>query len=240
MHSTLYGVGYSSVLDSYLSPYSYHGPEVRIIRETMRMTNLMEGRVAYQTMIDAHASSLKNRIGNVKEYAGGVRYSNAWLYDFRNASSGVRGLRVLVGPAASGYLGGVYNDRNGNNPGQLKADIMIDAEAMVTYDMKLWKRTFQWRYQLNIPLIGGAFSPNYGQSYYEIFNLGNYDHNIVCAYVGNMPSMRHLLTVDIPLKRSSLRLGYSGEYMQSTFNNLKYHSYSHDFMIGWTKYFTRK
>ncbi|MCR5312418.1 MAG: DUF3316 domain-containing protein [Bacteroidaceae bacterium] len=240
MHSTILGVGSSNVLDSYLSPYNYSGPEIRVVRETMRMTRLMGGHVAYQTIVNANASYVENRSGNVNEYAGGVRYSNAWLYDFGKLKTNIPGLRLFVGPAASGYIGGVYNTRNGNNPGQLKMDIMVDAEAVAMYDLKLWNRIFGIQYQLSVPLLGCAFSPAYGQSYYEIFELGYYDHNAVFAYPGNMPSWRHLLTVDIPVKKSIIRVGYCGEFMQTKFNSLKYHSYSHDFMIGWTKYFGRK
>lgn len=91
-----------------------------------------------------------------------------------------------------------------------------------------------------MPLLGVAFSPNYGQSYYEAFSLGNYDHNVVFAYIGNMPSMRHRLTLDIPVRRYTLRVGYAAQFNQSTFNHLKYHNYSHDFMIGFNKYFYRR
>jgi hypothetical protein len=55
-----------------------------------------------------------------------------------------------------------------------------------------------------------------------------------------MPSMRHLLTADIPLGRHILRLGYNGQFNQSAFNELRYHSYSHNFMIGFVKRVMRK
>lgn len=236
-HSTLFGVGSGSVYDSYLSPYSYSGTELRVIRETMRETRLMDGRVSYHTMVDAHASLLENRPGNVNEYAGGVRYSNAWLYDLRELSVGVRGLSLFVGPAVSGYLGGVYNERNGNNPAQLKTDVMIDAKVMARYDFTLWRCDMRVTYQMNVPLLGCAFSPNYGQSYYELFSLGNYDGNVVFANVFNSPSWRHLLTVEIPTVVGNVRVGYCGEFMQAKFNNLGYHSYSHNFMLGWVKNF---
>ncbi len=245
MRSSMLGVGSANVLDTYLSPYNYTGPELRIMRETMRMTRLMGGKVSNQTMIDFNVSYLENRAGTANEWAGGVRYSIGWHYNVallgdeafhlskNNGKSGDLGM--AFGPMLSGYLGGVYNTRNGNNPAQAKADICIDLSAMLYYNLRLFKRNILLRYQMTVPMLGVAFSPNYGQSYYELFSLGHYDHNVVFAHVGNMPSMRHLFTADIPLGRSTLRVGYGGQFNQAEFNNLRYHSYSHNFLLGFVK-----
>ena len=34
MRATLYGAGYTNILDTYLSPMEYTGPEIRILRES--------------------------------------------------------------------------------------------------------------------------------------------------------------------------------------------------------------
>ena len=41
--STLYGIGSTNILDTYLSPMEYTGHEIRVLREGMRMTNLWDG-----------------------------------------------------------------------------------------------------------------------------------------------------------------------------------------------------
>ena len=43
MRSTLYGIGYTNILDTYLSPAEYKGMEARIVHERMRMTRMMKG-----------------------------------------------------------------------------------------------------------------------------------------------------------------------------------------------------
>ena len=246
LHSTMIGVGSSNVLDTYLSSYNYTGTDYRIQRETMRMTNLWKGRVANQSLIDANVDINENHAGNLDEYAGGVRYTQGWFYNFMNGNvvnpverSHSR-FNFAAGLSASGYLGVVYISRSGNNPAQAKADLMVNLSGMATYDMVIAKHHYLWRYQVSFPLMGIAFSPNYGQSYYEAFVAEHYDHNVVFAYPGNMPSMRHKLTLDIPIKRYTLRVGYVGEFHQSMFNHLKYHSYAHDFMIGFNKYLYRR
>ena len=246
LHSTMIGVGSSNVLDTYLSSYNYTGTDYRIQRETMRMTNLWKGRVANQSLIDVNADINENHAGNLDEYAGGVRYTQGWFYNFMNGNvvnpverSHSR-FNFAAGLSASGYLGVVYISRSGNNPAQAKADLMINVSGLATYDMVIAKHHYLWRYQVSFPLMGIAFSPNFGQSYYETFVTKHYDYNVVFAYPGNMPSMRHKLTLDIPIKRYTLRVGYVGEFHQSMFNHLKYHSYSHDFMIGFNKYLYRR
>ena len=246
LHSTMIGVGSSNVLDTYLSSYNYTGTDYRIQRETMRMTNLWKGRVANQSLIDVNADINENHAGNLDEYVGGVRYTQGWFYNFMNGNvvnpverSHSR-FNFAAGLSASGYLGVVYISRSGNNPAQAKADLMINVSGLATYDMVIAKHHYLWRYQVSFPLMGIAFSPNFGQSYYEAFVAEHYDHNVVFAYPGNMPSMRHKLTLDIPIKRYTLRVGYVGEFHQSMFNHLKYHSYAHDFMIGFNKYLYRR
>lgn len=239
LHSTLYGVGTSNVLDTYLSPYNFTGVDARFIRETMRPTKLMSGHVYYQTFFDADASYLTSKTKLAHEYAGGLRYSNAWLYNILQVNNGKgHGGAAYIGLQPSVYVGGIYNTRNGNNPAQAKVDVMVNAKAVVQYDVCLFHKTFPVRYQLAVPLMGVVYSPNYGQSYYEEFVLKNYDHNVLFGNIVNMPSMRHLLTVDIPLNGvNSLRLGWSGEFNQAKLNGIRYHSYSNNFMIGYTKYF---
>ncbi|MDE5550756.1 MAG: DUF3316 domain-containing protein [Bacteroidaceae bacterium] len=246
LHSSMVGCGASNVLDTYLSPYNYTGTDFRVQRETQRMTTLWQGRVSNQSLIDLNVAINKNHLKTKDEYAGGIRYSQGWFYNFMGGDivnpverSSSR-WNFAAGLAVSAYLGAVYIDRSGNNPAQAKADFMIDASGMVSYDMTIAQRHYLWRYQVSVPMMGIAFSPNYGQSYYEAFSLRQYDHNVLFAYPGNMPSMRHRLTLDMPIRRYVVRVGYVAQFNQSVFNHLKYHSYTHDFMIGFNKYLYRR
>ena len=46
--ATMYGVGFTNVFDTYLSPQEYKGIDFRISRETIRMTKLFDGNVLYR------------------------------------------------------------------------------------------------------------------------------------------------------------------------------------------------
>ena len=43
LHSSMIGVGFSNILDTYLSSYNSKGTDIRVQRETLRMTNLWKG-----------------------------------------------------------------------------------------------------------------------------------------------------------------------------------------------------
>ena len=106
----------------------------------------------------------------------------------------------------------------------LKAGGMVDANIGFLYN-------------ISSPLCGIMFSPNFGQSYYEIFSEGDYDHNIVPTTFVSTPSLRQTFSLDITVRKTTIRLGYMADWRQSKVNNLKYHSYSNMFVIGITRSF---
>ena len=108
---------------------------------------------------------------------------------------------------------------------------------MAAYKFTVAGKPFTLNYEVSVPLCGLMFSPNYGQSYYEIFSKGDYDHNAVPTTFIATPSLRNTLSLDFNIAKTTLRLGYMGDYRQAKVNNLKYHSYSHLFVIGITRTF---
>ena len=87
--------------------------------------------------------------------------------------------------------------------------------------------------------MGAMFSPNYGQSYYEIFSLGNAAGVVKFTSLHNQPSLRQMLTVDFPVRKARMRVAYVWDAQQSRVNGLRTHAYSHVFMIGFVKHLYR-
>ena len=231
--STLYGIGHTNILDTYLSPMEYTGAELRILRENRRGTKYMEGNVYRQSLFQANVSMLENKAGTGSELSFLANWNLAYHYRFQMNES----LQLLAGPNLDLNGGMIYNFRNSNNPVNAKAYANLGASGMAIYQFRIKEHPFILRYQLNVPLLGLMFSPEYGQPYYEMSIAKDFGKNICFTSLHNQPSFRQFLTLDFPIKQTNLRLGYVCDIQQAKVNDLKSHSWSHAFMIGFVKHF---
>ena len=244
--TTMLGIGATEILDTYISPEHYNGVEIRFIDNTIRRKTLGQ---PYQDII---ADSPTYRLWSIEITHQAYLSFTSPRSDDNDNMAGLYTLTIgkhrhwdflgnrlhlkagVVGEAMIGFL---YNTRNGNNPAQLRLGLNIAPSAAVSYDFTAFGKRFSVDYGVQVPLLGVMFTPHYGQSYYEIFSRGDYDHNVVLSHPFNTPSMRHALTLQLHLKKISIRLGYLGDYQQSDVNELKYHNYSNLVVFGITRRF---
>lgn len=231
--STLYGAGRTNILDTYLSPMEYTGTELRILRENRRASKLMNGKLSRQSLFQANVSMTGNPSGTGSELAFLANWNLAYHYPFRISEH----LELLAGPNLDLNGGMIYNFRNSNNPVNAKAYINLGASGMAIYRFRIKGHPFTLRYQLNVPFIGIMFSPEYGQPYYEMSVSKDFGKNICVTSLHNHPSLRQFLTLDFPIGKTNLRLGYVCDIQQAKVNHLKSHTWSHSFMIGFVKHF---
>jgi hypothetical protein len=231
-HTDMVAIGGTNLLDTYLSPEKYNGSELRFISHTIR--DVPGDR--WQQQITHHGSiaMADDRSGD-GNLMGGLYTLGYALQRPLRSSDGRWELRI--GGMADFNLGMLYNSRNQNNPAQLRLAMQLGPAAAATRTFHLFGKEWQARYELEFPLLGLMFSPNYGQSYYEIFSRGDYDHNAVVKTPFNAPSLRHALTIDFPLWGITWRVGYLGDYQQAEVNHLKQHAYTHALLLGWVKKF---
>lgn len=227
--ATTVGVGYLNEYDSYLSPWEYEGIELRLHQELYRdlpwqggqkwmFQRILQTRLGYTTSpSDDNITAsllLSGQWGVLRKW----RVTPQW--------------QVMGGATGEIQLGGLYNMRNGNNPGSLRLGVHLNASGMTTYDFRLWNYPLRASYAVQAPIVGCMFAPHYGESYYEIFGVDDHDFPTSTTWVGNHPSLTQHFSVDIPFLKTTWRLSYLMDIQQSRLNNLESHSYSHLFMVG--------
>ncbi len=225
----LVGVGHAAILDTYLSQEHYGGVEINFLHELnkhYKNDSLWSRTHTYQLEL----SRTKPSSGVTTDYTGMFDYSFGMHRHFAIWDK----IDIAIGGQVDFFIGGIYNTRNGNNPAQLKLGLDIAPTIRAAYRFCLWKKPMRLNYTANLPLIGLQFSPAYGQSYYEIFSTGNYDHNVCLASAFTAINYFHRLTLNIFFNHTALTFGYLGNCRQSNVNSIKYHSYSHSFVIGCT------
>lgn len=231
-------IGTANSLDTYLSPLTYRGTELRFTSQTVHNRpgrnwtySLTHGlRLARETM----------RTNDGVRLEGGYDVSCSWQRKIVNRTVGYWGrLMVTAGAGVDATVGFRYNAQNSNNPAQAEAAVCFTPAMAADWRFFLVspksgrRRALGLRYEAAVPLVGMMFSPAFGQSYYEIFSRGNYDHNLCTIWVGNAPSLRQRLLFNFKLLKRQFFIGYEGDYRQAKVNNIKYHRYTNAAVFGW-------
>ncbi|MBP1618591.1 MAG: hypothetical protein H6Q14_2418 [Bacteroidetes bacterium] len=221
--TTSIGYGSASVYDTYLSPLEYKGNSYSFLHERVSRTHFFDNKLIKQQLFSINLTSSQNPAKNataysvIGEYRLGVHYPVWQKGNFRFRAGGIWN-----------FGGGViYNGRNSNNPASAKAYSNLNASVQSFFR---WK-SMLLRWQLDTPLAGVFFTPEYGESYYEI-SLGNYPNCVHFASIHNQRALQSYFSVDFPLNNWTIRLGFQSSLTQTRANSLISHLYTHNIMIG--------
>jgi len=230
---TLIGIGGYKMKDTYLSPEKYGGLGFRFMNERIHLTKLANYKISNQKIVNVDISSTMNGARNANFLSAFADYSIGYHYRITPDPD----FKLLVGASARGMIGMVYNTRNGNNPLTVHADVDLNFSFLTIYVFRIGKSPIAIRYQFETPLGGILFSPVYGQSYYEIFSLGNTAEIFNFSTLRNKFAMQHYMTLDFPIGGMTVRTGYWGSSYSTGINNIDRYIISHNVVIGFVKEF---
>ena len=231
-------IGTANSLDTYLSPLTYRGTELRFTSQTVH--NRKERNWTHTLTHGLRLARETMRTNDGVRLEGGYDFSCSWQRKIVNRTVGYWGrLMVTAGAGVDATVGFRYNAQNSNNPAQAEAAVCFTPAMAADWRFFLVspksgrRRTLGLRYEAAVPLAGMMFSPAFGQSYYEIFSRGNYDHNLCPVWVGNALSVRQRLLFTFKLLGKPLFIGYEADIRQAHVNDIKYHRYTNAAVLGW-------
>lgn len=238
------GLGLGYVYDDYLSPLPHQGNSLLFSYGTAQPLNWGLPKTQGLTFEDAkwtnQFSFSVNPIYSKSQAGSRMLHGNADIRDnlIRKIvhqpdwSASIGGFLALGG-------GGRYCLVNGNNPASLDLYLDLGVTALTDYRFSLLNKPMKLTYQGSLSLSGIAFSPEYAESYYEIFYLGNETNILKYTQPLNNQHWRQQLSLDIPLSRrkSSLRLNLRNDGHVTLYNNIRTRVLSTHFSAGYIRYF---
>ncbi len=224
-------VGTSHLRDTYLTPVAYRGWHTAINYERLQVSKFDKNRWTMQVRASVNLGSTENE----------GKTATMWHFNFRPEWGLMRRLdfgvlsplKMAVGSMVSGNVGGLYLLRNSNNPVSVQASATVGATAMAWWNARLANRQLTLRYQVDMPLIGAFFAPDYDQLYYEIY-LGNHSGLCHAAWPGNFFRLNNMVTADWRFGSNYLRLGYRLEVFSSKASGIVSRRVEHSLVIGFT------
>ncbi len=220
-------IGHRNVLATYLSPLHYTGktfsatgawskampfsPEKAIMHfnTSLEFSNLLN---------PAHTATM---IGLQAKFDWGLSWRHRLPSDFQITAGGTVGIDG----------GAYYLLRNGNNPVEVIGNVNLGARASVSKTVKIGKLPVLLRDEISLPVIGMFFSPEFGETYYEIY-LGNHKNLIHAGWWGNNFRIDNLLYATLDFGRTAMTVGYHFNAYNQWASHLNTKVLTHSLVIG--------
>lgn len=220
-------LGGSRINDTYLTPLRYSGWMAGFQYERMQAMKFNPEKWVMRMLVGVEIDRTQNPARNADMWYLGLDASWGLMHRWRLDHD----VTIGAGGSTSLELGCLYSTRNGNNPASAKAAWTVNATGYVAWNVKLWRMPITLRYQPTLPVLGAFFSPDYGELYYEIY-LGNDAGLAHVAWWGNYFAMENLLTADLHLSNTCLRIGYRNQLLSTKVNDIVTRMTTHSVVIG--------
>ncbi|MBQ7690610.1 MAG: DUF3316 domain-containing protein [Muribaculaceae bacterium] len=221
-------VGHARVLDTYLTPIAYSGTHLALGYTATQATGFAPHRWTRQLSLEASYAPARNPAHNRTLHTlmaeGGWSLMHRW--------PGWRpGVNVLLGGSTRLRAGAVYNPSGSNNVVSAHIHWSVGAAGMIVWSTRLRRVPVTLSYSMTLPVAGVFFSPEYDESFYEIY-LGNHSHLAHFGWWGNRFDLDHRLSLDLHLGGTIVRVGYHGRFEQSWVSHLDTKFSTHALVIG--------
>lgn len=219
--------GRTHVTATYLTPLKYSGSDYTVSGKWSKAMPFAPEKVLMHFDAGIGWTSALNPAGNSKMI--GLDIDFRWGMDWRKRLP--CGLQITAGGGAGVSGGALYLIRNGNNPVEALADVSLALHASVSKPVKLGKLNLLLQDECWMPSLGIFFSPEYGETYYEIY-LGNRKGLVHAGWWGNNFRIDNHLSSTIDFGKTSLSLGYRFSVYSQWACNLNTRIFTHAFTIG--------
>lgn len=227
--SYTYEIGGATLANTYLTPLKYKGWDMALNYERMQAMKFNPEKWVMRLTAGIDLNRTDNPAKNATKWRLVADFSWGMTYRFKLPHN----ITLAGGGSTSLDLGCVYNARNGNNPVAVEAAWTVNLTGYASWNVKIGRLPVTLRYQPTIPLTGVFFSPDYGELFYEIY-LGNHSGLAHCAWWGNYFRMENLVTADMHLGATSLRVGFRNNILSTSINDITTRTITYSAVIGVT------
>ncbi|MCM1029527.1 MAG: DUF3316 domain-containing protein [Pseudoflavonifractor sp.] len=229
------GFGTAHLSDAYLAPYPTTGWGATLMYERAQALKSRPHQWSRLLGLNLDMSRTHTR-GTI---SSGIIWSGSLTAEMgalRRFAPLPCGLKLALGPSMEVKAGANYRPSNGNNPVAAHAAITLGLTGRATYPLRLGRLPAEVALRPSLQLVGAFFGPAFGELYYEIYE-GNHSGLAHIAWPGNRLAYSQLLSIDLRLGSTSLRLGYSMKLSTQEAHGLATNSTRHMAVIGITSDF---
>ncbi len=210
------GASFLNIHDAYLSPLDYTGAGVFYQRISQRLFSPENEKLSMESKIRGLAGVLVNpeMTATMTHLKGFLSWGT--FYHFTLGDN----FRLKTGGNLSGLLAAKNCARNVNNPVNFDIAANLNIAAEANYSFSLFKKDFKVYGNLEFPVIGCMFVPEGGVSYYQLFDLNDFNNAIHFSSFHNRQGVSVNTAIEVPFRYSVWRLGLGADTNTWTANDL--------------------
>lgn len=220
-------IGSSKTLSTYLSPIRYSGTHIGLKGNWSRAMAFNPEK--FIMSFDAAASLDLTHNPAQTSSMSGIDFSLGWSMLYRVRP--LKDFQLGVGAGIEFDAGALYLARNSNNPVAARVSLDLTLNLRADYSLRIGKFPITFSDKLSLPSLGVFFSPEYGESYYEIY-LGEHSGLAHCGWWGNHFAITNTLMAMIPICNIRLCIGYEIQCRSSYVNYINTRIVNNSFMLG--------